>query len=102
MVFDLYFSDTNGSSWFGWEMGLTLPEYEWNTTEWTDANSYMVRIVATANGVTGEDSSDAPFELDNFPDPTYPPPDDLTLLVLAIAGVIVIVIVLVLVRKRKK
>jgi hypothetical protein len=102
MVFDVYLSDNNGSGWFALELGLTLFEYELNTSLYTDGNSYMVRIVTSANGVTGEDQSDTPFEIDNLPDPTIPPPEDLTLWVLlAIGGVLVLVIVFVLMKRKK-
>ncbi len=101
MEYDFYISDNNGSDWFLLETGLTDPEYELNTTLMADTNSNMVRIVVHANGLTAEDTSDAPFEIDNLPDPTYPPPVDLTLIVLVIAGVLVIVIVFVMMKRKK-
>ncbi|MCK5264810.1 MAG: hypothetical protein KAR03_04320, partial [Candidatus Thorarchaeota archaeon] len=102
MTYDVYLSDTSGSSWFALEVGLTVMEYELNTSLYGDESTFMVRIVVNANDLSGEDASDNTFEIDNLPDITYPPPDDLTLLVLAIVGGVIVLVVIVIVMKRKK
>lgn len=101
MTYDVYFSDTSGSSWFVLEMGLTVMEYELNTSLYGDTSTNMVRIVVHANELSSEDQSDNPFEIDNLPDITYPPPDDLTVLVLIIAGVVVVIIIVIIMKKKK-
>jgi hypothetical protein len=62
----------------------------------------MIRVIVTANGVTAEDQSDNPFEIDNLPDPVIPSPTDLTWIVLiAAAGVVVVIIIVVIMKKKK-
>lgn len=102
MVYAVYLSNNNGSSWSVLDTGLTVSEYEFNTTLYEDANSYMVRIVVTANGVSTEDTSDTPFEIDNIPYPIEAPLADLTLIVVIMAGVVVGVIIIFIILKKKK
>ena len=101
MTFDVYYSDNNGSDWSLLAGGLSVPEFEWNTTQHDDGNSYMI-LVEVSDGVLGnQDVSDAPFELDNFvgggPGFTLDP----TLLLIIGAGVLVVIILLVVVMKKK-
>ena len=99
LTFDVYYSDNNGSDWTPLALGLTLQQYEWNTTQHDDGTTYKIRVVASDGALQGQDSSDNPFELDNFAGPGFPL--DPLLLVLIGGAVLAIVIVLVVLTKRK-
>ncbi|MHA2025971.1 MAG: hypothetical protein ACW98U_08735 [Candidatus Thorarchaeota archaeon] len=101
MVFDVYISENSGGHWSQFGFGLTDQQFEWNTSLSTDLDTYMVRVVVTANGLTAEDTSDSTFEIDNEPDIPLPPPEDLTLIVLIIVGVLVVVILFVMMKRKK-
>jgi hypothetical protein len=102
LTFDVYVSDNNGSDWSLLAGGLTLQEYEWNTTQHDDGNSYMILVEVSDGMLGGQDTSDDPFELDNFEAPPGPGlPIDPTLLALIAAGVIVVVLILVILSKKK-
>jgi hypothetical protein len=101
MTFDVYLSENAGSMWFNLDLELTDQHYELNTSLYTDLDTYMIRIVVHANGVSAEDTSDSTFEIDNLPDPTYPPPDDLTPLILLIAGGVIVVVLILIVLSKK-
>jgi hypothetical protein len=101
MTFDVYLSEDSGGNWFILDMGLTNQEYELNTSLYVDLDTYMVRVVAHANGATGEDTSDSNFEIDNLPEPIIPPPTDLTpFVLLAVGGIVVLVIIIFLMKKK--
>jgi len=102
MTYDVFVSDNNGSDWSLLATGLSVPEYEWNTTQHDDGNSYMILVEASDGVLQGQDTSDNPFELDNFVAPPGPGfPIDPMLLALIGAGVIVIVLILVILSKKK-
>jgi hypothetical protein len=102
LTFDVYYSDNNGSDWTPLALGLTLQEYEWNTTQHDDGNSYMILVEVSDGVLQGQDTSDDPFELDNFVGPPGPGlPLDPMILALIAAGVIVVVLILVILSKKK-
>ena len=103
MSFDVYLSDNNGSDWSLLTSGLTVLQYEWNTTLHDDGNSYMILVEASDGVLSGQDTSDNPFELDNFAGGPIPGlPLDPTLLLIIAGAVVVVIVILVLVMKRKK
>ncbi|MBE0526578.1 MAG: hypothetical protein IH631_06515, partial [Candidatus Thorarchaeota archaeon] len=102
MTFEVFVSDNNGSDWTSLVSGIYVLSYDWNTTLHDDANSYMIRVVASDGITTGQDQSDNPFELDNFLDGDGGLPVDPMLLLLIGAGVVIIVIVIIIIMKKKK
>lgn len=99
LTFDVFYSDNNGSDWTPLAVGLSVQHYEWNTTQHDDGKLYKIRVVASDGALQGQDSSDNPFELDNFAGPAFPL--DPLLLALIGAAVVIIVIVLVVLNKKK-
>jgi len=102
MTYDVFLSDDSGGSWSALDTGLTVMEYELNTSLYADASTYMIRVVVHADGLSGEDTSDATFEIDNIDDTGPGLPIDPMLLLIIGAAVLVVVIILVIVMKKKK
>jgi hypothetical protein len=68
ITIDLYYSNTPGGPWVSIAAGQANDgTYTWNTAQVTDGKQYLVRVVARAAGLTGEDRSDAVFDVDNTP-----------------------------------
>ena len=101
LTFDVYVSDNNGSDWSLLASGLTLEEYEWNTTLHDDGTSYMIRVDVSDGVLQGTDASDDPFELDNFAGPFPPLPISPTMLAIIAGAIIVVVVILIFVSKKK-
>jgi hypothetical protein len=101
LTFDVYYSDNNGSDWSLLASGLSVLEYHWNTTQHDDGTSYMILVEVSDGMLGGQDTSDDPFELDNFvggvPGFTLDP----TLLLIIGAGVLVVIVLVVIVMKKK-
>ncbi|MFW9841363.1 MAG: hypothetical protein ACFFES_10750 [Candidatus Thorarchaeota archaeon] len=101
LTFDVYYSDNNGSDWSLLASGLTVLQYEWNTTQHDDGDTYMILVEVTDGMLGNQDVSDAPFELDNFvgggPGFTLDP----MLLIIIGAGVLVVIILVVIIMKKK-
>jgi hypothetical protein len=102
LTFDVYFSDNNGTDWTPLATGLSVLEYEWNTTLHDDGIGYMIRVEVSDGILGATDDSDTPFELDNFEEPTPPGgfPIDPMLLAAIIGGVLVVVIIVIIMMKR--
>jgi hypothetical protein len=101
LTFDVYVSDNNGSDWSLLAAGLTTLDYEWNTTQHDDGNSYMILVEVFDGELGGQDTSDDPFELDNFAGPIPGLPINPTMLAIIAGAVIVIVIILIVLSKKK-
>ncbi|NHJ14968.1 MAG: hypothetical protein EAX95_14905 [Candidatus Thorarchaeota archaeon] len=101
MTFDVYYSDNNGTDWTSLALGLTVQEFSWNTTQHDDGNSYMVKVVVSDGEFIAEDTSNNPFELDNFQG-SQEIPFDPTLLIIIIAAAGVVIIILIVIMKKKK
>ena len=102
LVFDVYYSDNNGSDWTILDSGLTGLSYDWNTTLHDDGTGYMIRVVVTDGEYTAMDESDNPFELDNFAGTGAGGfPIDSTTLLIIVAIILIIIIIVVLMRRRK-
>jgi hypothetical protein len=82
-------------------LGLTLHEYEWNTTQHDDGNTYMVLVEASDGMLSGQDTSDGPFELDNFAGPIPGLPISPTMLAIIAGAVIVVLVILIFLSKKK-
>ncbi len=102
LIFNVFYSDNNGSDWTLLESDLLVQEYEWNTTQHDDGTSYMILVEVSDGQLGGQDVSDDPFELDNFADPPGPGlPIDPLLLAIIGAGVVVVLLILVILMKKK-
>ncbi len=102
LTYDVFYSDNNGSDWSVLDSGLTILEYQWNTTLHDDSTGYMIRVVVSDGVLADQDDSDSPFELDNFVGAGPGLPLDPTLLLIIGAVVLVVVIVIVIIMKKKK
>ena len=101
MTFDVLYSDNNGSDWTLIADDILVQEFDWDTTEYDDGNSYMIRVIVTAGVHTAQDDSDNPFELDNYGGGLGGFPIDSTTLLIIGAVILIIIIVVVVMRRRK-
>ena len=101
LIFNVFYSDNNGSDWTLLVADLLVQEYAWNTTQHDDGNSYMILVEASDGQLGGQDVSDDPFELDNFVGGGPGLPIDPLLLVIIGAGVVVVLLILVILMKKK-
>ena len=100
LTFDILVSDNNGSDWSLLAAGLTVQQFEWNTTQHDDGTSYMILVEAFDGELGGQDVSDNPFELDNFVGGPGLPIDPMLLAIIG-GAIVVIVIILVVILKKK-
>jgi hypothetical protein len=102
--FALWYSDNNGSDWTLLIDGLMGTTYDWNTTQHDDGTEYMIRVVAFDGMLDSSDTSDNPFELDNFvgggPGGVFPA--STVFLIIAAGAAVVIIVAVVLFMKRPK
>lgn len=101
ITIDVFYSDNNGTAWTPLATGLTVLEYEWNTTLHDDGIGYMIRVDVSDGILGSNDMSNAPFEIDNIPEPPGGLLIDPLLLVAIVGGALVIVIVIVLIMKKR-
>ncbi|MFW9958204.1 MAG: DUF4350 domain-containing protein [Candidatus Odinarchaeota archaeon] len=99
LSYDVFYSTNNGTDWLTLALDLSIPEYAWNTTAFSDGSGYMIRVIASDGQATGQDQSDGAFELDNFISDGGLPLDPMLLLLIG-AGVIIVVIVIVIIMKK--
>jgi hypothetical protein len=64
LTFDLYYRP-DGTTWISLASELTTTQYNWVTTELSDGDQYQIRVVAADDALSGEDTSDNPFIIDN-------------------------------------
>ena len=102
LTFNVLYSDDNGSSWSVLYSGLTGLSHSWNTSEYADGNSYMVRVVVSDGVATTFDDSDAPFSIDNIAETTTGTGLPLNPALLAIIGVVIVAVIIILVVVMKK
>ena len=102
LTFEVWYTDNNGSDWNLLDDGITVEEYQWNTTLHDDGTGYMIRVVVSDGMATAQDDSDAPFELDNYVGGGPGIPLDPTLLLIIGAAALVVIIIIVIVMKKKK
>jgi len=97
VTYAVSYSADDGHPWIMLASGLSISEYEWDTTTVADGSAYRVQVVATCSeGLTAEDVSDAPFTIQNpvatttvgaFPAPGMPVAMLLVTLLLAMTAV---------------
>ncbi len=102
LTFEVWYTDNNGSDWNLLDDGITVDEYQWNTTLHDDGTGYMIRVVVSDGMATAQDDSDAPFELDNYVGGGPGIPLDPMMLLIIGAAVVVVIIIIVIVMKKKK
>ncbi|MFX0091418.1 MAG: SBBP repeat-containing protein [Candidatus Hodarchaeota archaeon] len=72
-IYNLYYSMDNGTNWVIMASDLTNTSYRWDTTTVTDANTYLLQVVAEdSTGNTLEDTTASPFTIQNRPSIIYP------------------------------
>lgn len=92
LTFEILYSDNNGTDWTSLATGITVNQFEWNTTLHDDGTEYMIRVVAFDGELSASDDSDNTFELDNFAEGLPFGLDLMTLLL--ILGVVAVVIIM--------
>ncbi|MHA1421671.1 MAG: hypothetical protein ACTSSD_06215 [Candidatus Thorarchaeota archaeon] len=102
LIYNVFYSDNNGSDWTLLESDLHVTEYEWNTTLHDDGTGYMIRVEVSDGMVSGADVSDDPFELDNFVGTGTGDGFDTTTLIIIIAAAGVVIIIIIIIMKKKK
>ncbi|MFX1255535.1 MAG: hypothetical protein ACFFCZ_28285, partial [Promethearchaeota archaeon] len=63
---DISYSTNGGSSWTVLTTGLTTMSWSWDTSTTPDSDQYLIRVEATDYELTGQDVSDAVFQVDNY------------------------------------
>jgi len=105
LVFEVLYSDNGGADWSPLATGLTVQEFEWNTTAHDDGTDYMIRVFVSDGEFSVFDDSNGPFELDNFDGGGLPGPglfdDPTTIIIIIIIAGIVIIIIIIIVKKKK-
>lgn len=64
MTFDLYYRP-NGTTWISLALGLNTTQYNWATSNLSDGDQYQIRVVATDDALSSQDTSDNTFLIDN-------------------------------------
>lgn len=100
ITIDVFYSDNNGTAWTPLATGLSVLEYEWNTTLHDDGIGYMIRVDVSDGILETTDSSNAPFEIDNIAEPAGGFPIDPLLLAAIVGGILVVLIIVFVVMKR--
>ena len=67
LTFNLSYWD--GANWILIEASLTATSYDWDTTTVPDGSTYQIQVIASDGTLTGEDTSNNSFTIDN-PEPT--------------------------------
>ncbi|MFX0062997.1 MAG: CARDB domain-containing protein, partial [Candidatus Hermodarchaeota archaeon] len=65
LTFDIYCWNWDESTWDEIVVGHSTTSYEWDTTTVSDGEYHKIRVVASDGELTGEDTSDAVFTIDN-------------------------------------
>ncbi|MFX1253693.1 MAG: hypothetical protein ACFFCZ_18925 [Promethearchaeota archaeon] len=62
---DIAYSTNGGSSWTTIVTGLTNTSFNWDSSSSSDSDQYLIRVEGTDYELTGQDESDAVFQVDN-------------------------------------
>lgn len=66
ILFDVYYSDDSGSSWYSIGTNLSGTSVSWDTTSVGDGAEFQVRVIARDYELDSMDESDAVFTVDNM------------------------------------
>lgn len=106
--FSIQYSSTGGYSWDDLTSGLTGNSYQWDISQLEEDDTYVVKIIATADGGLSTEAISVLFSIQHVittpTTPTTPTGGGYMVLVLAgvgIAGVAVVIIVMILLKKTK-
>ena len=67
VTYEVLFSANNGITWVSLASGLTGLSRLWDTTSYLNSTTYLIRIIATSDGLEEEDISDGTFTIQNPP-----------------------------------
>ncbi len=105
LTFDVLYSNNSGSDWTSLATGLTILEYEWNTTLHDDGSEYLIRVIVSDGEFSVADDSNSVFEIDNVAETTTGPGigdwDITTIIIIIIVGGVVIIIIIIIKKKKK-
>jgi parallel beta-helix repeat protein len=100
----IQYSSTGGYSWIDLTSGLTGNSYQWDISQLDEGDTYVVKIVASANGGVSIEAISVLFSIQHMATtPTTPAGgEDLTLVLagVGIASAAVVVILVILLKKR--
>jgi parallel beta-helix repeat protein len=108
VTYSIQYSSTGGYSWDDLTSGLTGNSYQWDISQLEEDDTYVVKIIATADGGLSTEAISVLFTIQHQittpTTPTTPTGGDYMALVLAgagIAGVAVVIIVVILLKKKR-
>lgn len=67
LTYTVEYSSNGGSTWNTMATGLTTDSYFWNTSALPSGSNYLVRVIASDGELTGQDTSNGTFMIDNTP-----------------------------------
>lgn len=67
VTYEVLFSANNGTTWVSLASGLTGLSRLWDTTSYLNSTTYLIRVIATSDGLEKEDISDGTFTIQNPP-----------------------------------
>lgn len=67
LTYTVEYSSDGGSTYTAIATGLTATSYFWNTSGLPSGSNYLVRVIASDGELTGQDTSDGTFTIDNTP-----------------------------------
>lgn len=68
VIYSVYYSPDNGSTWIQVASGLTTTSYAWNTNNVPDGTNYKIKVVATTpDGLASENILEETFSVHNVP-----------------------------------
>jgi parallel beta-helix repeat protein len=73
LTYTLKYSDDNGGNWYSIDNGITQTSYNWDTTTagMGFGFDFLIKVIASDGLLTGQDTSDLKFELDNPPNTVW-------------------------------
>jgi hypothetical protein len=105
LTFGVRYSDNGGTDWVSLATGLTVPEFEWNTTAHDDGSDYLIQVTAYDGEFTVADVSNGVFTIDNIEDSTTPDGPggyvDNTVIIIIIIVIGVVIVIIVIMKKKK-
>jgi parallel beta-helix repeat protein len=101
--YSIQYSSSGGYSWSDLAFGLTDTTYQWDISQLEEDDTYLIKVVASADGGVTSEATSVLFSIQHEPTTTTPTEGmnmGLVLTGFGIAGAVVVVILVVLLKKR--
>ncbi len=104
--YSIQYSSTGGYNWNDLTSGITGTSYQWDISQLDDGDTYLVKVIASADGGISSEATSVLFTIQHVTTPTTPTiPSDggdivLVLAGAGIAGVVIVVIIVIVIKKR--